>query len=110
MRRRPADTPRCPSWAEAASRAASVSQCEPMGGTSGAASRVVPTVTIKSTEAWPVPVGGSAARPGGRAAQVPPHAELRRTLIGASFLGLSRLTGFNLGFCGYVPFRRRWRS
>lgn len=34
-------------------------------GSSGSESRVVPTVTFKSKEAWPVPVDGSAARPGG---------------------------------------------
>ncbi len=32
---------------------------------SGSESRVVPAVTLKSEEAWLVPVGGSAARPGG---------------------------------------------
>ncbi|MEW2515826.1 hypothetical protein [Streptomyces sp. NPDC046870] len=32
-------------------------------GSSGSESRVMPALTLKSEEAWPVPVGGSAARP-----------------------------------------------
>ncbi|GAA2359652.1 hypothetical protein GCM10010246_57280 [Streptomyces cuspidosporus] len=52
-----------------------------VGGTSVAASRVVPTVTFKSIEAWLMPMVGSAARPSGRSAPVPPHAEFWRTHI-----------------------------
>ncbi|GDY80801.1 hypothetical protein SAV31267_102860 [Streptomyces avermitilis] len=40
---------------------------------SGSESRVVPAVTLTSEEARPVPVGGSATRPRGRSAPVPPH-------------------------------------
>lgn len=60
-----------------------------IGGISGAASRVAPAVTLKSEEARLIPVGGSAARPSGRSAPVPPHAEFVHSYIGASVLWLS---------------------
>ncbi|MFF7780466.1 hypothetical protein ACFZCG_39415 [Streptomyces tanashiensis] len=36
-----------------------------MDSSSGSESRVVPALTLKSAEAWLMPVGGSAARPKG---------------------------------------------
>ncbi|GGZ29137.1 hypothetical protein GCM10010327_69370 [Streptomyces nitrosporeus] len=40
-------------------------QLRVVDSSSGSESRVVPAVTLKGEEAWLVPVGGSAARPGG---------------------------------------------